>query len=358
MRIAARYLLREYALASGTVFLALGVTWVAADTMLRLDELDAAGLDALRWVAWRAAEFVPVGAPLACVGGVVWSVTRAVRAREVTAIRAGGIPLRGALAPILAASVLFAVLLAVFEDRVAIHARRAQAGAEAGEAGETSPPVMRNGRWWHAGGSTVFSAAHYSAGERALLDVTAFEYDERRRPVRRIDAARAVDAGGGSWEFHTARVREFDATGTAGLQSREVDALRVDLGATGRDFERAQRLEITTLHQLAERIEESRGPPEAIAALEGAFHGRLARPLGLVILVLLALPFAVGDVERGDSLPRALLAALAAAAVFYGCWAAAMLVAQRGWVPAALPVWSTVLLFLGLGYARFRAIQE
>ena len=101
--IVSRYLLREFLLASGAVLLAIVVTWIAADTLLHLDELEG-GVSA--WLAGldRMLDVVPLGVPMSCAVGVVWSITRAVRSREITAIRCGGIPLRSALLPIVAAS--------------------------------------------------------------------------------------------------------------------------------------------------------------------------------------------------------------------------------------------------------------
>ena len=78
----------------------------------------------------------------------------------------------------------------------------------------------------------------------------------------------------------------------------------------------------------------------------------------MVVLVLVALPFAIGDAERGDSLPRALLWALAASAAFWLVWTLALLVARTGWVPPPLPVWGAVLGFLAFGAWRFRALRE
>ena len=92
--------------------------------------------------------------------------------------------------------------------------------------------------------------------------------------------------------------------------------------------------------------------------MEATFHARLAGPVAVLILVLFAIPFAVGDVERGDSLPRALLGTLVATAAFWTLWALGLLAARSGVLPPAFPVWGMVLLALGVGFWRYRALRE
>ncbi len=356
MSTVSRYLLREFLSASAAVMLALAVTWVAADTLLHIDEIGDGTLALLQTALDRLLEVLPLGVPVACVVGAVLSITSAVRSREITAIRCGGIPLRSALAPILVACVLIATGLAFFEDRVIMKTRQARIEAEAGREADGPRLERRNGRYWYAAGASIFVANDYDPESRTLRDVTVFQLSPSRAIQQHIEAESAVYLSEQSWELRNAIVREF---GGPGLSQRQVSALRMDLGLTGADLERAELpLETETLHGLAERIQDKPAGGEERIALEASFHGRLAQPLAVLILVLLAIPFAVGDVERGDSLPRALLSAMIATAGFWVAWALGLLTARAGWVPPAFPVWGVVLLALAIGTWRFRAVRE
>jgi lipopolysaccharide export LptBFGC system permease protein LptF len=144
-----------------------------------------------------------------------------------------------------------------------------------------------------------------------------------------------------------------------GIERRSEPTLRLDLGISSREMDRASRPPAwTTLHQLARQIRKSAGDPALRAKLELAFHSRLAQPFTVLIVVLLALPFATGDSQRGESLPRALLRSLLAAAAFWLAWTLALLVARGGAVPPPLPVWTVTLGALALGFWRFRQIEE
>lgn len=293
---------------------------------------------------------------MACLVGVVFSLSHAVRFREITAIRCGGIPLQSVLVPILTASLVIAALIGLFEDRVIIPSRLAQLeGAE--HTSEQPVPHQAGGRWWYSSGRLIFSAADYDRESRTLLGVTMFELDASRSIGRRIDAESALSLEGNTWEFHAARIRTFASQG--GLKLEASDSLRVDLGVSAADLERAAPpTPATSLHKLARRIRAFAGNPAELLLLEAAFHERLARPLAALILVLLAIPFAIGDVERGDSLPRALLRSVIAAGVFWTLWTFAMLAARSGTLPPALPIWGAIVLLCGLGAWRFRLISE
>ena len=67
----ARYLLREFLAASALVLLALSVTWLAADSLLHLDDLgDGVGV-LIASSFYRLLDVLPVSVPAACMVGVV-----------------------------------------------------------------------------------------------------------------------------------------------------------------------------------------------------------------------------------------------------------------------------------------------
>ncbi len=357
VRIISRYLLRDFAGTSAAVLFGLLVMWAAADILLHVDELAGNLGRGLRDAALRGFPVLPVAVPISCVVGAVLCLARAARNSELAAIRTGGIRLQSALVPILLACALVAIGLAFLEDRVLLPARavlehgRDQDGSE-----RVRTPERRLDRWWFASGASIFSAASYDRKERVLRDVTVFRFDDTRAIRERIDAKSAANLVGDTWEIREANVLEFSAGG--GIGRRSAIALRLDLGISSREMERASRQPgWMTLHQLARQIRKSAGDAAEVTKLELAFHSRLAQNFSVLIVVLLALPFAAGD-ARGESLPRALLLSLLAAAGFWLAWTLAVLLGGGGAVPPAIPIWGVTLAALAFGYLRFRTIPE
>jgi lipopolysaccharide export LptBFGC system permease protein LptF len=347
----------EFVVTSTGVFLGLAAMWLSADMLLHIDDLAGRFSSGIREVALRTFPVLPIMLPLSGLCGAVLCLTRAVRNRELTAIRTGGIRLQAALAPILVVCALVALALAFAEDRVLLPLRIELERGRTDEKGE----VVRNpervlGRWWFASGLSIFSAASYEPESRMLHEVTVFLFDEHRVLHTRIDAGTAASVDGDTWEIRDAHTLEFSPD--QGITRHATSALRLDLGITSREMSRAAEPAATaSLHQLARQIRKSAGDAAEVAKLELAFHGRLAQPFGILIVVLLAIPFATGD-GRTDSLPRALLRSLVAAGAFWLSWTLALLAARSGTLPAPLPVWGVTFGALAVGFWRYRQIPE
>jgi lipopolysaccharide export system permease protein len=348
----------EFVLTTTAVFLGLATMWLSADMLLHVDDLAGQLTQGMREVALRGFLVLPIMLPLAGLAGAVLCLSRAVRNREITAIRTGGIRLQAALAPLLVVCALAAFGVGMLEDRVLVPWRASlEQGRTDPNNGHARPPERLLGRWWFASGTSVFSASSYDQEARTLREVTVFLFDEDRAIRTRIDAREAKSVDGDTWEIRDARTLEFSPD--EGISRRDAPAMRLDLGITSGEMGRAaDTAAFTSLHQLARQIRKSAGDAAERAKLELAFHGRLAQPFGLLIVVLLAIPFATGDSVRGDSLPRSLLRSLLAAAAFWLCWTLALLVARSGAVPPPVAVWGVTLGALAVGYWRYRQIPE
>jgi LPS export ABC transporter permease LptG len=358
LRTISRHLVIEFALTSAAVFCGMTAMWLAADVLLHIDDLAGHVGAGFREVVLRSFAVLPIVLPLSGLAGAVLCLSRAVRNRELTAIRTGGIRLQAALAPLLVACALAALAYGVVEDRVLVPLRaslehaRAAAGGDAGRA----PERLLN-RWWFASGTSIFAASEYDPATRKLHGVTVFLFDEQRGIRERIDAKTAASLDGDTWEIQDAHVLEFSSG--EGIARHDAPALRLDLGITSGEMSRAaEPAAFVPLHQLARQIRRSTGDALEVAKLELAFHGRLAQPFAVLIVVLLAIPFSTGDSGRGDSLPRALLRSLLAALAFWLCWTVALFAARSGTVAAPLPVWGVTLGALALGFWRYRRIPE
>lgn len=332
---------------------------LAADLLLHIDDLTAKPANALRTMALNFLDGLPVAIPMACVVGAAWSMSRAVRFREITAIRCGGIPLQYSLLPILAVGLLIAAGLAFFEDRVLVPIRGALLQADLGDQDVNAPrPRLLNDRWWYAKGSFVLSAEEFNGDASVLTDVSVFRLDDNRKIVERIIADEAAFLEENAWEFRNARTIQFG--GPERFARSTAPTLQMNLGLSDQDLARAvppsEAMTLRTLRRRVRKLEKIHDP--AAPLLASAYHARLAQPLSILILLLLVIPIAIGDVERGDSLSRALLQSIAVSAGFWGVWVFAILTSRSGILPAAIPIWGACTAVSLFGYWRFRTINE
>jgi len=354
--ILSRYLLRDFLVASGLVLAGFAFVWGAADTLLHIDELSANGASALKDVLLRSVDVVPIALPLAAAIGITWSLSRSSRFREITAIRCGGVALRRVLIPVLLTSLLIGLGLAFFEDRVLVPAHRSLSGGISVEEGEEREGPRRvEQRWWYARGDWLLSAARFDRSQLALEEVTAFLLGPNRQIVERIDARRARSTAGSRWIFEEAEVRRFTPEG---VELSRVAERSLDLGLDRGELASLSEPTLMTLRSLW-RGAFSRGVEASDQrAVELELHQRLGRPLVVLLLVLLAIPFALSDVERGDGFAKALLQSLGASAAFWGLWTVALLGGQSGWAPPAAAVWAVLGCCFSAGALRYRTIDS
>jgi len=358
--IISRYLAKEFLIATIAVLLGLILVWVAADVLLHIEDFQAGLWVALRGALLRSLELLPLGVPTACGIGVIFSMNRATRNLEITAMRCGGVQLRRALIPILVSSALISVGLGVFHDRVLIPAKLDVAGAQEPE--EAERPRLVGDRWWYVSGEWMFSAADFDARERRLIDVTVFRFDEDHEVSRRLDADGAIYRGEGQWRFFGVLDQSFTQDGLRDIRRFEQLALNLGVDLTSavlRDQTGRAMPEFMTLHTLSDAVAEA-SRPEELRALESSYHARLALPLSVVVLVLLMLPEGLFGSDRDDaSLPKALLRALALMTGFWAIWTLARFGSQRPFLPsAAVPIWGTMAALLLYASWRFRQIRE
>jgi lipopolysaccharide export system permease protein len=358
VRTIARYMVLEFMMTSAAVFLGLTAMWFAADVLLHIDDLAGHLGVGLREVALRSFPVLPIELPLSGLAGAVLCLTRAVRNRELIAIRTGGIRLQRALAPILVVSALLAIGLGFAQDRVLLPLRIAlERGQQDAQSDHGRSPERVLDRWWYASGNSIFSASTYRPESHSMQDVTVFLFDELRNIHERIEAKTANGLDGDTWEIKDAHVLDF--SGEDGIAIHDAPSLRLDLGISTAEMSRAAEPATTaSLHELARQIRRAARNSADFAKLELAFHSRLAQPFGVLIVVLLAIPFATGDAGRDDSLPRALLRSLLGAFVFWLFWTLALLSARSGAVPARWSVWGVTFAALAIGGWRYRQIPE
>jgi lipopolysaccharide export system permease protein len=358
VRIVSRYLLRQFLAASALIFVGLFITALSVGAVLQLDEFQTDAGQAWRITLFRALEMVPLGVPIACLCGAAWSLTRATRFLELTAIRSGGMRLRRVLAPFLIAALVLGGAVALFEDRILVPIREVVLETEdPASSGEALRAFHANDRWWFAQGSSLFAARAYNPQSFELDQVTVFELDDQRRIVRRVDAQKARFLHDQTWELHEARILDFGAGEAPAL--RQESQVQLALGVSRGTLRQALPApEVTSLHRLSRWIREWSGSPLRIASFEAAFHARIAQPLAVLVFVLFAVGLSIGEAESRDTFGRALVRGLIAAMLYWIAWTAALLAAGSGTVPPAFPVWGVTGLFLLVGAFIYRRVPE
>lgn len=333
----------------------------------------AGELAAGRMTALQAAELValvmpgvvPYALPLGMLTGVLIALGRLGSQNEITAMRAGGVPLVRIAAPILLFSGLLALMAAFINLEVAPRANTAYRDLLRGAAERNPVAAIVPGELCRAFPGAVLRAGGRE-GDR-LTDLALWRVDAQGRITQSLHAREAVarlvdDEAEGRRLVIDARDVRIERR--AGQDARASTFAQLDRAETviplGAAQEGRRKLRWLTTAELLDAARDGWGlPPGATEAERGRsrleaerqLHAHLAGAASILALAVLAIPLSL-RVGRSETLVNAGVG-LGVALGHY------LLTAAAGWIPSetappALLAWTPTLAVAALGAWLFR----
>jgi lipopolysaccharide export system permease protein len=353
VRILSRHFLRSYLNLYITILFASMVAIAIVELLLNFDQImeDHSGFDGvttyllLRIPTYYFRDLIPVtsfAAAFFCVG-------LAARAREVVAVKTGGISPQRMAVPILAAATVISAASLVLDETLVLRATRAWNRLE--NPGEEVS--FRRGSFWYHRGDAIYNVREADRKSKTLHGVRVFQTDPRGRLGRSLRADVVRIDENNRWHLQDATVRTFDPSHPAAapvVEHRKETVLAV---AAERDLELleagARTLSLLELEEyIRARSEEGRDT----ARYREMLYSRLANPLAVLVFAFLAIPLGFA-VEQRRSLAAAAVVGIATLGIFYTARTTASVVAAGGVTAAAFGPWLVLAAFAGFGAVRF-----
>ena len=253
---------------------------------------------------------LPLVFPIACLVAAVVGFSVLARNGELTALLAGGHSLRRSIMPVLVVTAALCGVVYLVQDSIGpVASRRAQEIEDRllGRAPKTYglPP---GGRWsFGAEGRSLYHYRLADSDRHTFQSFTAFAID--RSVPRILDqryAERARWLGGHDWELQGGWYRSFPRDGSPGeyrvLSGTERVALDGPTELTSLQLSAGFRKDVSEQMSFADLRQEiddlDRGGYDT-TRMRVALHGKVARAVAPVVMVLLGLPFAFRIGRRG-----------------------------------------------------------
>jgi len=335
----------RFARAFGAAFLILTLLVIAVDTLLELDEIpeDERTLTAAAVrVALRAlAQYLAYLVPAASFAAAFACVAQGARAREIIALKAGGVNPLVALAPVFAGAALVGIVLGLVQESAGVRA----AAALAEKTGERHGALMRSGVIWYHAGRVIYSAREADAEGERVRDIQVFQRDEQGRLERLIQAAQAERLSPQRWSFEDAVIRSFDPSDPTAAPRFERASERVlELPADRTPRLDPSELAALPLPTIAEYVTAVREAGGSAGPARVVLHDRASAPLVALLLAALAVPFALG-IERSGGLAFPAFQGVLAVSAFLFLRGAGITLGSTGGVLAVAMPWGTLALF-------------
>jgi lipopolysaccharide export LptBFGC system permease protein LptF len=321
---------------------------IAVDTLLELDDIPederTLAAAALRVGLRTFAQYFAYLVPAASFTAAFFTVAQGARAREVVALKAGGVNPLVAFLPLFGVALIAGLGLALVQETAGVRAAEALAGHEGAIRGQ----LTRSGAIWYNAGRVIYSARASDAEGERVTDIEVFERNESGRLQRHIRAELAVRLSPQQWRFENAVVRTFepDALETPPRHERFADVtlpLAADRTPRLHPDELAA-LELPTLGDYVSAVLAAGGSP---GPARFAYHQRASAPAVALLFALLAVPLAL-SIETSAALARRALHGVVWIAVFLFLRDGAGSFAQTGGPAALWLPWTTLGLFFAL----------
>jgi len=263
----------------------------------------------LDYFKYFAPSMLHIVLPISCLIGAVVAYTMLARTGELTAVKSSGVSVRRATLPVVVLTALLCGLLYFVQDSIAPVTNRKTQEAEdriMGRAPKTYSAHV-GGRWGLGpDGKTLYHFRLYDPDRQEFQGLTVFTID--RSTPRIVDHLFAQKARwvGKTAELENGWFRSFDSDGSGTYEvfdkTRKVllDSPMQLLSQQVALSESSGLAEQMTLAELGDEIESLHERGYDTTHLQMAFHGRIARTMAPLVMVLLGLPFAFRVGRRGS----------------------------------------------------------
>ncbi len=293
---------------------------------------------------WMLSQVLPMAALLA----TLLSLVVLGRHGEITALRAGGIPVTRMARPFVAAGLVLAAVTGLVQEVAAPRGfALAREVKEVRIKGRSPRSLLRTTDLWLRSGDRILHVDRLGASERELLGVQVAEL-RGHRIARRLDARRAVWADGG-WVLEDVEERSFGEDGS--IRSRREDRVPYPLGLRPEDLRiEKEKPEALSSVEILRRIRRHRARGLDTRDLEVGLWAKTAAPFTCALMPLLAFPFGLRSARRQGA-GGAVVGTLALGFGFFLLQAVALSLGRAGFLPPPAAAWAGPAVFLALATA-------
>ena len=360
MRILDRYIFKSALTVFITCVFLFLFLYVVIDLLTNLEDIIKQHVGCkilIKYYLW----FLPIMfvqvSPFACLLSAMYTLGRLNHTNEIIAMRSSGLSVYQITKTVIILGLLVTVLVLWLNDRVLPRARMAT---------QQLREMMWEGKKRSRGQNDIidnltmmglnnrlFYINKFSASANRMEDIILLEHDEHQNVARKIVANKGVYRDG-SWKFYQCITYNFDRHGQVIQEPRYNEEEVMVISETPKDFlNRRQRSENMTVSELEDylwKLSRS-GATSVIRGFRIDLYQRFAAPFTNVIIVLLAVPFAMTMKRRAAGL-SAIGLSLLVGFIYYIAEAVSIAIGKGGafLAPALAASLSHIIAFLSAAY--------
>ncbi len=348
MVVVSRYLRREVYTTTGLVVAALLGLFALFDLIGELDEMGEGSYrlrDMFIYVLLNMPGHLYEALPVAALIGTTFALTQMAQQSEYTVIRASGVSAWRMALVLVRAGITIALVGVLVGEAVAPVSERAAQALRLQAKAAVVAQEFRSGLWVKDGNS--FINVSQVTPEPTLIGLRVYEFDDQWRLSRVWFASRGTWLGDNRWQMEGVNETRFEGerTRVERVATREWTSVLTP-GLLTVLLVQPNEMSAASLWQYVQHL---RGSRQAASRYEIALWRKAVYPLGIVVMLVLALPFAQ-QARRTSAGPRVFAGIMLGLAFFF----LNTLASHAGWLYEWPPLLAAVLAplsFLALALA-------
>jgi lipopolysaccharide export system permease protein len=302
MSILFRYLAKEIAVATAFLLLALLALFALFDLIRELGALGKSGyglVTAFVYVLLSQPSHVVVVFPVAALLGTLFAVSRLSTQSELTVMRASGLSLAKLALLASLIGVMFSAIIFVFGEVVAPAAEEAAKRMRISATTNVVARQFRSGFWVKDDRS--FVNIQNVTPDTELMNLRIFEFDAayRLKSIRLAEGGQYVEKN--RWRLTNVEYTTFEGADSAGFarisklpSATWESAMTPDLLSVLRV--KPEEMSIVNLNAFIQHLRENK---QNSTRYEVALWHKVFQPIGVIVMMLLAIPFAIQSNRAG-----------------------------------------------------------
>jgi lipopolysaccharide export system permease protein len=348
MSILFRYLAKEIAVSTAFLLLALLALFALFDLIRELGQIGRGNyglLNILAYVSLSQPSHVVVIFPVAALLGTLFAVSRLSAQSELTVMRSSGLSL-GRLAGLAAIiGVLFSAIIFAFGEFVAPVSEEAAKKLRLSATSNVVARQFRSGFWVKDDRS--FVNIQNVTPETELISMRIFEFDDQFRLVSIKLAERGRYVERNLWQLENVEVTTFETVGKSGKTKGSAQIVRLTKSewrsAMTPDLLSVLRVkpEEMSIANLSAFIDHLRENKQSTTRYEMALWNKIFQPVGVIVMMLLAIPFAIQSNRAGGVGAKLVLGTMIGIGAYFFNQLVGHLTVLNDWPPmlsASLPL--------------------
>src|SRR2546428_11176994 len=345
-----RYLVREYVTFMGIGLAVAAALFIVIDLLKTLDKylrVKPPLVYILEHFAYRLPAALDDGLPVVMLVATIFLFLTLSRYHELTALKAAGVSLYRVSAPVLGVGLVVAIGAGLFQELAlpVLNERGEEVDRVKIRGQAPRHPQSRQRLRERSADTRFYRVELLNPGTNDMYGVTILELDREFHLVGRLDARRAHWTAGG-WELSDGAYREIGADGTVQMVPFGWTAL--DLKEELDDFLRIQKpVSTMSFSELKDYIGQLEAAGFQARKYLVELYSKLSFPLVNVVMVLVAIPFALQSPTGGGCFGLGL--AIAIMAGYLVVHYVALAFARADLLSPLIAAWTANVIFMGIG---------